>query len=122
MLSASEVRKILDKIAEDAGIQKIDEQVYDEVFYKMAGSESYFMRFICYDNELWCIILADAVMIDSEIWTTGCTSIYPKGFDLSGDAVNMITDRLNKLITDYNKARKELKLKAIKNCGVEYDI
>jgi len=124
MLSASEVRKILDEIAEGAGIQEINEKNYGNelhnVFYLMSGSESYFMNFTWYDSGSWRIEVADRIMVESAIFTTGNMTIYPNGFD--NFAVNMIKDRLNELITNYNKVRKEMKLKDILNARGKYDV
>lgn len=124
MLSASEVRKILDEIAEGAGIQKINEKNYGNevhnVFYLMSGSESYFMNFTWYDSGSWRIEVADRIMVESAIFTTGNMTIYPRGFD--DFAVKMIKDQLNELITDYNKVRKEMKLKEILNARGKYDV
>lgn len=124
MLSVSEVRKILDEIAEGAGIQKINEKNYGNechnVFYLMSGSESYFMNFTWYDSGSWRVEVADRIMVESAIFTTGNMTIYPNGFD--NFAVNMIKDRLNELITNYNKVRKEMKLKDILNARGKYDV
>ncbi len=127
MLSVSEVRKILDEIAVEVGIQKIDEMTnHCHVFYKMAGSESYFMDFMWKDDTRWRVKLADAVIADdvghtgTKIWTTGNMTIYPTAFETY--AVNIIRDRLNGLIVDYNKARKEMKLKEILNAGDKYEL
>jgi hypothetical protein len=124
MLSVSEVRKILDEIAERAGIQEINEKNYGNelhnVFYLMSGSESYFMNFTWYDSGSWRVEVADRIMVESAIFTTGNMTIYPRGFD--DFAVNMIKDRLNELITNYNKVRKEMKLKDILNARGKYDV
>jgi hypothetical protein len=124
MLSVSEVRKILDEIAEGAGIQEINEKNYgnelNNVFYLMSGSESYFMNFTWYDSGSWRVEVADRIMVESAIFTTGNMTIYPRGFD--DFAVNMIKDRLNELITNYNKVRKEMKLKDILNARGKYDV
>jgi hypothetical protein len=124
MLSVSEVRKILDEIAEGAGIQEINEKNYGNelhnVFYLMSGSESYFMNFTWYDSGSWRVEVADRIMVESAIFTTGNMTIYPRGFD--DFAVNMIKDRLNELITNYNKVRKEMKLKDILNARGKYDV
>jgi hypothetical protein len=124
MLSVSEVRKILDEIAERAGIQEINEKNYGNelhnVFYLMSGSESYFMNFTWYDSGSWRVEVADRIMVESAIFTTGNMTIYPRGFD--DYAVKMIKDRLNELITNYNKVRKEMKLKDILNARGKYDV
>ena len=124
MLSVSEVRKLLDEIAEGAGIQRIDEKEYGNeihnVFYHMSESGSYFMNFTWYDSGSWRINVADRIMVNLRIFTTGNMTIYPNGFD--NFAVNMIKDRLNELITNYNKVRKEMKLKDILNARGKYDV
>ena len=124
MLSVNKVRKMLDKIAEGAGIQKIDEKEYGNelhnVFYLMSGSESYFMNFTWYDSGSWRVEVADRIMVESAIFTTGNMTIYPNGFD--NFAVKMIKDRLNELITNYNKVRKEMKLKEILNARGKYEV
>lgn len=124
MLLASEVRKILDEIAEGAGIQEIDEKNYGNechnVYYLMSGSVSYFMRFTWYDLGSWHIDVADRIKYDSHIWTTGDMTIYPSGFD--DFVVKMIKDQLVELITNYNKVRKEMKLKDILNARGKYDV
>ena len=115
MLSVSEVRKILDEIAEGAGIQKIDEMEYGNefhnVFYLMSGSESYFMKFTWYDSGSWRVEVANKIIVevDLKIFTAGYMTIYPRGFD--DFIVNMIKDRLNELITNYDKALKDVKQK-----------
>lgn len=124
MLSASEVRKILDEIAEGAGIQKINEKNYGNelhnVFYLMAGSESYFMNFTWYDSGSWRVEVAERIMVESAIFTTGNITIYPSGFD--NYALKMIKDQLVELITNYNNVRKEMKLKDILNARGKYDV
>ena len=120
-MSVSEVRKILDEIAVEVGIQKIDEQdlgVDHHVFYYMLGSESYFMNFRWHNNGGWRINVADRIKYDSKIITTGNTTIYPSGFDAY--AIKMIKERLKELITNFNKALKELKITDIKKAGAEY--
>ena len=131
MMSASEVRKILDKIAEDAGIQKIDEKEYGNecrnVYYLMSGSESYFMNFTWYDSGSWRVDVADRIKCDSHIWTTGNITVYSIGFN--SFVCKMIKDQLEELITDYNKALKEMKqkeknqkIKEILNAGAKYEL
>lgn len=124
MKSASEVRNILDEIAVEVGIQKIVEKEYGndyhDVYYLMTESASYFMNFRWYNSGSWQVVIADRIRCDSKIWTTGNTSFFPKGFDTY--VVKMINDRLNELVTNYNKARKELKLKEILNSGAKYDV
>ena len=133
MLSAKKVRKILDEIAEGAGIQEIDEKEYGNechnVFYLMSGSESYFMKFIWYDSGSWCIDVADRIIVevDLRIFTAGNMTIYPRGFD--NFVIKMIKDRLAELITNYDKALKDVKqkekdrkLKDILNARGKYDV
>ena len=130
MLSASEVRKILDEITEGVGIQEINEKNYGNelhnVFYLMSGSESYFMNFTWYDSGSWRVEVADRITVESAIFTksaiftTGNITIYPNGFD--NFAVKMIEDQLVELITNYNKVRKEMKLKDILNARGKYDV
>lgn len=124
MLLVSEVRKILDEIAEGAGIQEIDEKEYGNechnVFYLMSGSQSYFMNFTWYDSGSWLIEVADRIMVELAIFTTGNMTFYPNAFDVF--AVNMIKKRLEELITDYNKVRKEMKLKEILNARGKYEM
>ena len=132
MLSASEAREILDKVAKDAGIQIITPKdygnEYHDVFYFMEGSESYFMHFTRYRLGYWSVNVADRILCrssDNKILTTGNMTIYPKGFDAY--AVEMIRDRLVELITNFTKAMREMKLKLknqklkeIANAGGEY--
>jgi hypothetical protein len=131
MLSVSEVRKILDEIAEGAGIQEINEKNYGNelhnVFYLMSGSESYFMNFTWYDSGSWRVVVAEKIKCGSYIWTTGNITIYPSGFD--DYVVKMIKDQLVELITNYNKALKDMKqkekdqkIKDILNARGKYDV
>lgn len=129
MLSVSEVRNILDAIAAEVGIQKIDEMDYGKthnVFYLMLDSDSYFMNFRWHDSESWNIKVADEIKNSSRIWTTGNITVYPNAFD--DFAINMIKERLEELISNYNKAlkdmkqkKKEMKLKEILSAGDRYE-
>jgi hypothetical protein len=78
------------------------------------------MNFTWYDSGSWRVEVADRIMVESAIFTTGNMTIYPRGFD--DYAVKMIKDRLNELITNYNKVRKEMKLKDILNARGKYDV
>ena len=113
MLSAKKVRKILDKIAAEVGIQEINEKEYGNechnIYYFMSGSESYFMNFTWYNSGSWHVDVADRIKCDSHIWTTGNITIYPRGFD--DFAIKMIKERLEELITNFNKALKDMKQK-----------
>ena len=130
MMSASEVRNVLDAIAAEVGIQKIDEMdcgKIHNVFYLMLDSDSYFMNFRWHDSGSWNIKVADEIKNCSRIWTTGNITIYPNAFD--DFAINMIKNQLNDLISNYNKALKDMKrkkkdqkMKEILTAGGRYDV